>query len=232
MTDPLVEQIGQRLEAVRGRIEKAAVAGGRDPASVRIVAVTKEFGIDVVSAGRRAGLDRFGESRVQEAEPKIAALPAAEWHLVGHLQSNKARRAVRVFGWIESIDSAALLERVERLAAEEGRALRVLVQVRLVDAPAQHGLAPEQVPVVGGELPGLHHVDVVGLMGIGPQTTDPAASRAAFARLSRLRDELEEATGRRLPELSMGMSDDFEAAIAEGATLVRLGTALFGPRPA
>ena len=235
MSDPAAPEavaaaIAARLAGVRSRIDAAATTAGRDPAAVRIVAVTKEFGLDVVHAARQVGLDRFGESRVQEAEPKIAALPDAEWHLVGHLQSNKVRRAVRAFDWVHSVDSAELLDRVERVASEEDRRPSVLIQVHLTDVAAQGGLIPELIPAMAAAVARLHRARAVGLMGIGPITSEAAVSRTAFARLRGLRDELEQLTGTAVPELSMGMSDDFEAAVAEGATLVRLGTALFGPR--
>lgn len=237
-TDQLAAAIAGRWAQVQARIDAAAAAGGRDPAGVRVVAVTKGFGIEVVRAARRAGLERFGENRVQEAEPKVAAAPDAEWHLVGHLQSNKARRAMALFSWLEAIDSVALLERVDALAGELGLRPRVLLQVNLTGSASQHGFELDELGPGARDRAGLARsvasiraVQVQGLMGIGPLTSQADASRAAFARLRRVRDELEQATGKPLPELSMGMSADLESAVAEGATLVRAGTALFGERP-
>jgi hypothetical protein len=237
-TDALATAIGERLAVVRRRIDRAADAAGRDPEGVRVVAITKGFEVDVVRAARRAGLERLGENRVAEAEPKVVSVPDVEWHLVGHLQSNKARRALALFPWIHAIDSVALLERVDGLAAELGVQPRVLVQVNLTSAPTQHGFALGALAPVATDRAALietgsrlRAVRVVGLMGIGPQTTHSDVSREAFARLRQLRDELQEAMETPLPELSMGMSGDLEAAVAEGATLVRIGTALFGERP-
>lgn len=177
-----------------------------------------------------AGLTLLGENRVQEAEPKVAAVPGAEWHLVGQLQRNKARRAVRAFAAIHSIDSLELLERVAALADEERRRPRVLLQVNVSGEPTKGGMPPDELR--GAELfAAVRARGVVGLMTIAPLGADEAAARAVFRRLRSLRDELQHASGTALPELSMGMSGDAEAAAAEGATLVRIGTALFGPRP-
>jgi hypothetical protein len=237
-TDPLAAAIAERWALVARRISTAAQSAGRDPEAVRVVAVTKGFEVDVVRAARRAGVERFGENRVAEAEAKVVSVPDVEWHLVGHLQSNKVRRAVTMFPWIHAIDSVSLLERVETIAAELGVEPSVLVQVNLTGAPSQHGFPP------GALAPGatdraalleagakLRAVRVVGLMGIGPLTTHADASREEFGRLRQLRDDLQDAMGTPLPELSMGMSGDLESAVAEGATLVRIGTALFGERP-
>jgi pyridoxal phosphate enzyme (YggS family) len=237
-TDPLAAAIAERWAQVQARIDAAAAAAGRDPALVRVVAVTKGFGVEVVRAARRAGLERFGENRVQEAEPKVVSVPDAEWHLVGHLQSNKARRAVALFPWLEAIDSVALLERVDSVAGELGLRPRVLLQVNLTGSASQHGFGLGELGSGGNRtelarsVASIRAVQVQGLMGIGPLTSRADASRVAFARLRQLRDQLEQEAGEPLPELSMGMSADLESAVAEGATLVRAGTALFGERPA
>jgi len=201
------------------------------------VAVTKGWPAEVVRAALAAGLTRFGETRIQEAEPKIAALPELDWHLVGLLQSNKARRAVRLFGTIHSVDSLELLERLERVAGEERAAPSVLLQVDLAGAKAgfaEPWLAAQverdgELVRLLRELRALHPA---GLMTIGSLGEPEAAARRRFARLRTLRDALAERLGRPLPELSMGMSEDADAAVAEGATLVRIGTAIFGPRRA
>jgi len=167
----------------------------------------------------------MGESRVQEAEPKIAALPTMEWHFIGRLQTNKARRAVRGFAVIHSVDSIVLLRRIGEIAAEEGRSPRLLLQVNISGEDAKGGLSPDEL--ISRALPtgGL-----VGLMTIAPMGASVERARSIFGRLRDLRDRLEHAAGIGLPELSMGMSADADAAAAEGATLVRIGTALFGPR--
>ncbi len=236
--DPLATAIAARWQAVQRRIDAAALAADRDPATVRLVAVTKTFGADVVAAAWKAGLTSFGENRVQEAETKLPAAPDAEWHLIGHLQSNKARRAVDSFAWIHGVDSLDLLERLDALAGDAPRRPRLLLQVNVTEALGQHGMPLARIQPGGpdfasllDELRSARHAAVVGLMAIGPFSTDPTASRAAFAQVRVVRDHLEQAVGRPLPELSMGMTGDFEAGIAEGATLVRIGTAIFGARP-
>src|SRR5262245_58862948 len=170
----------------------------------------------------------LGESRVQEAEPKIAAFPWAEWHLVGRLQSNKARRAVRACTVIHSIDSAALLDTVIRVAVEEQRSPRLLLQVNVSGELSKAGLTPDELLAM---TPRLVEVPVVGLMTIARMGASQDEARATFRRLRDLRDRLRQASGVMLEELSMGMSADAEAAAAEGATLIRIGAGLFGPRP-
>ncbi len=195
-----------------------------------MVAVTKTFPIEVVRAANVAGLTRFGENRVQEALPKVAALPDAEWHLVGRLQSNKVRRAVQAFDLIHSVDSAALLRRIDAAAHDLGRRPRLLLQANLTGEASKSGLAPDEFDDrdLLAAVAELRAASLVGLMVIARQD---APARPVFARLRELRDELEQRTGIGLPELSMGMSSDAEEAVAEGATLVRIGTALFGTRP-
>ena len=225
---PGAEELRARHDRLLARLQDAAEANGHDPARLRILPVTKGWPLDVVGTAVRAGFTMLGESRVQEAEPKVAALPDVEWHLVGRLQANKARRAVRAFAMIHSVDSAALLARLVRLSGEEGRSPRLLLEVNLSGEGSKAGLAPDDVPGLAGELAAG---GVVGLMTIARQGASVTEARATFRRLRELRDRLEQASGVGLAELSMGMSDDAEAAAAEGATLVRIGTALFGPRP-
>jgi PLP dependent protein len=176
---------------------------------------------------------RFGENRVQEALPKVAAFPDLEWHLVGRLQSNKARPAVRGFAAIHSVDSVALLERIAGVADDEGRRPSLLLQVNVTGEASKAGFAPGAL-IAGEVVAPLRAVaarmPVVGLMTLGPATASADRSRRAFARLRMLRDALSEASGLPLAELSMGMSGDVESAVAEGATLVRIGTAIFGAR--
>ena len=226
MRDVTAEVIAERHRSIVARLSAAAERGGHDPARLRVVAITKTHPIAVVRAARDAGLAMLGESRVQEAEPKLEAVPDAEWHLVGRLQSNKARRAVRAFAVIHSIDSHDLLRRVDEVAAEEGRAPRVLLQVNVSGEASKAGLDPSSLRDVRDP----STVRLVGLMTIAPMGVDETLARDVFGHLRVLRDELARRLGRPLAELSMGMSADADAAAAEGATLVRIGTALFGPR--
>lgn len=227
MNDPSAEQIRARHDALLDRLRAISEASGHDPARLRIVAVTKARPIAVARRAMEAGLTRLGESRVQEGEPKVAALPEAEWHFIGRLQSNKARRVIRSFAVIHSVDSVELLQRLDRVAAEENRRRRVLLQVNVTAEASKAGLAPEALASIEAPV----NLELVGLMTIAPMGASEQEARAVFGRLRELRDRLQEAAGIGLPELSMGMSADAEAAAAEGATLVRIGTALFGQRP-
>jgi pyridoxal phosphate enzyme (YggS family) len=222
----------QRLAAVRQRISAAEARAGRPPGVARLVAIGKTYPVEVLRQALEAGQRRLGENRVQEAEEKISALPPeVEWHLVGHLQSNKARRAARLFQWVHSLDSARLARRLSEGAAEAGTTVNVLVQVKLAAEEAKAGVLPGELPSLletVGPLPGLA---LQGLMILPPLEKDPEATRPYFRRLRKL---AEEASVRGLLptpcDLSMGMSGDYEVAIEEGATLVRVGTALFGRR--
>jgi PLP dependent protein len=221
-----------RRERIEAELRLAAERGGHDPDRLRIVAVTKTWPVAAARAALDAGLTRLGESRVQEAEPKAEALPEAEWHLVGRLQSNKVRRAVRTFAVIHSVDSSELLRRVDDVATDERRRVALLLQVNVTGVPSTAGLAPADVLAddVAASIAGLRTASVVGLMTIARMGAPPAEARATFRTLREVRDALRERVGAELPELSMGMSGDAESAAAEGATLVRIGTALFGPR--
>jgi len=223
---PGVELIRERHQRLLDRLRRTAAAARHDPGRLRIVGVTKTHPAALARAALTAGVTLLGESRVQEAEPKIHAVPEAEWHFIGRLQSNKARRAVRDFAVIHSLDSLELLDRVDELAAQEGVAPRVLLQVNLSGETSKAGMAPEKLVQI--TLP--RAAALVGLMTIAPMGASEGEARAVFARLRGLRDGLEQRIGMELPELSMGMSADAESAAAEGATLVRIGTLLFGPR--
>lgn len=232
------ELIRARADAVMARLRAAAEAAGRDPTGIRIVAVTKGFGTPVARAALEAGLTLLGENRVQEAAPKVEALPGAKWHLVGHLQSNKARRALALFRTIHSVDSLELLARLDRLAHDDDRRPALLLQVNLADEHGRAGFDPawfgDQAARRGelaNALTELRSARVVGLMTMASAGAPAEEQRATFGALRGLRDRLEQAAGIALPELSMGMTADAEAAVAQGATLVRMGTALFGPRP-
>ena len=229
MTLPTVDSIRERHERLLAHLRDAAERNGHDPDRLRIVGITKTWPVEVARAALEAGIGRLGESRIQEAEPKVVAVPDAEWHFVGRLQANKARRAVRAFAAIHSVDSLDLLARLRELAAEEGREPRLLLQVNVTGEAAKAGLSLEGA-LAGETVAAVRRGGVIGLMTIAPVGAAEADARRAFGDLRRLRERLAATAGVALPELSMGMSDDAEAAAAEGATLVRIGTALFGPR--
>ena len=221
------------MAAVRERIARAAERASRPPADVTLVAVSKTHPPEAVRAAFAAGVRDFGENRVQEAEPKIAATPdlaGARWHLVGHLQSNKARRAAALFGLVQSIDSVEIGERLARAGEEAGRPVRGLVEVDLAGEATKFGLPEAELLPALQALRGRAGLRLEGLMVLPPFLEDPDAVRPFFRRLRGLRDL---ALGEGLlaaGELSMGMSHDFEAAVEEGATMVRVGTAIFGER--
>ena len=223
----------ERLAAVRNRIEEACARAGRRPDDVLLLPVTKGVAPERLEEAAACGLSVFGENRVQEARQKMAVLPdRLSWHMIGHLQSNKARDAARYFSMIQSVDSLKLLRTIDAAAADEGKTMPVCLEVNLAGEGSKFGLAE---PDVAGVLAGcneLRCVDVRGLMAIPPVAEDPAAARPYFAKLRGIRDRLRSESGFELPELSMGMSNDFEMAIEEGATIVRLGTILFGRREA
>jgi pyridoxal phosphate enzyme (YggS family) len=227
-----ISAIAANLVHIRERIAAAAARVGRSADEVTLVAVSKTFPAEAIRAAWEAGVRHFGENRVQEWEAKQPALAGldATWHLVGHLQSNKARRAARLFDCVDSVDSAALAEKLDRAAAEAGRRLRVLLEVRLAPEETKHGAEPDDAPSLAEGVAALPQLDLAGLMAIPPYLAAPEQVRPHFARLRGLRDRIAAQLDRPLPVLSMGMSHDFEVAIAEGATEIRLGTALFGPR--
>jgi pyridoxal phosphate enzyme (YggS family) len=232
--------IAERLAAVRARIARAAERAGRDPAAVSLVGVSKRKPAEAVVEAVTAGLDCIGENYVQEALAKLPAVRAGldarglampRVHFVGQLQRNKARDAVAAFDCVESVDRERLARTLDARAGEAGRRLPVLLQVDLSDEPGKGGVDPEALPGLVAACADLPHLAVEGLMAVPAPAPDPEASRPAFARLRALRDRLRDAPGgASLRELSMGMSGDFEVAIEEGATLVRIGTAIFGPR--
>jgi pyridoxal phosphate enzyme (YggS family) len=224
-----------RLADVRARIDAAARRAGREPAAVTLLAVSKTFPVEALQEAVAAGVTCFGESRVQEALPKIAALgPGVTWHLVGHLQRNKAARAVGAFTLIHSLDSVRLAERLEQAAAERGIVQDVLVEVNLAADPNKYGVPPAGAEALCRAAGAMPHLNVRGLMGMAPYDPDPEAARPHFAALTALADRIAQngARGVTMEVRSMGMSGDFEVAVEEGATLVRVGTALFGAREA
>jgi PLP dependent protein len=228
------DEIAASLRAVRQRLTRTLERAGRLPSSARLVAITKTRPAGDVRAAFDAGQVEFGENRVQEALEKIAATSDTPitWHLVGHLQSNKARKAAAAFDWIHSIDSVDLLRRVDAAAEEAGRRPELLVQVDLAGEPTKHGAPADAWLPLFVAASACRAARVAGLMLLPPFTADPEDARPYFRRLRELREEL---AGHGVPpdmlrELSMGMSHDFEVAVEEGATLVRVGTAIFGER--
>jgi PLP dependent protein len=223
----------QRLESIRERIARAAERAGRSPEAVLLLPVTKGFPAETVRQAMSLGLREFGENRVQEAEAKIAAIePRPRWRLIGHLQSNKAKRAVQIFDAIDSIDSESLAAEVSRRAVEGRRRMPCLVEVNTSGDRTKFGTPPEGAEALLSSVRSLPGIDLRGLMTIGPLEGGLTGARSAFRELSSIRDRA--VTAGLLPAdatLSMGMSGDFEAAIEEGSTMVRVGTALFGPRP-
>ncbi len=218
--------------AVIERVRLACQRAARDPSSVTVVAVSKTVKLDRVRVAAQAGISTFGENRVQEAGPKILALPAATWHLVGPLQSNKARRAVELFDVIESVDSVDLARRLDRLAQDVGsdRQTRVLVQVNVDGDPAKTGFGIGSLDVAMPELLDLPGLAVEGLMTVGRLVPTAEEARPTFRALRELSEGLRNRDPRLGAELSMGMTEDFEVAVEEGATIVRVGRAIFGER--
>ena len=226
--------LSDRLAGIRARIDAAARSAGRDPASVRLVAVSKTFPIDAVREAYAAGQRDFGENRVQEALQKIAGLTDLEirWHLLGHLQTNKARKAAPAFAMIQSVDSLELLTRLDQAAADVGTAPELLIQVDLAGEATKFGAPPGEVPRLLDVAAQCRAARVVGLMTLPPVPEAPEDARPYFRRLRDLRDTwvASGVPASMLRELSMGMSGDFEVAVQEGATIVRVGTAIFGSR--
>jgi pyridoxal phosphate enzyme (YggS family) len=225
--------IAANIEHVQERIARAAARSGRSPDEVVLVAATKTFSAEAIRAAYDAGIRAFGENRVQEWESKQPSLTdlKASWHLIGHLQSNKARRASRLFDWIDSLDELSLAMKLDDAAGETNEWLAVLIEVQLDPRETKSGVAQVDLPAMADAILQLPHLQLRGLMAVPPLCEDPGDARPYFRRLRRLRDDLEQQFGRKFPELSMGMSHDFEVAIEEGTTQVRIGSAIFGERP-
>jgi len=229
--------VADNWKGVRARIQAAAARAGRDPSEITCMAVTKTFPPGRILEAYEAGLRVFGENRVQEFAHKSAALrhlPEAEWHMIGHLQSNKAAKAAELFSSLDSLDSLRLAEKLNLSARLLGRKLAVLIEIKMGEETAKSGVAPEsqELQELLGKAPEFAHLEFRGLMAIPPFAQDPEQSRFCFRRLRQLRDRI---AARQLPSvgmqvLSMGMSHDFEVAIEEGSTCVRIGTAIFGER--
>jgi len=222
-----VSTIAERLEAVCLRIAEACHRSGRSPDEVTLVAVVKGFPPEAVRQAAAAGMRHFGENRVQEAQAKLPLLadlsPRPTWHMVGHLQTNKVKTALNLFDIIHSVDSLHLAEAISRRAPTSVR-VPVLLETNIAGDPAKYGFSPEELPTQTEAIRRLPGLDVRGLMTVAPMAEDPDELRPAFRRLRQLAQSLD------LPELSMGMTDDFEVALEEGATIVRIGRAIFGER--
>jgi PLP dependent protein len=231
--DPVALQ--SRLANVRARIARAAGRAGRQPSAVRLVAISKTFPSEDVRAAAAGGQVDFGENRVQEALTKIAGTGDLHlrWHLVGHLQDNKVRKAAAAFDVVHSVDSAALVARLDQAAASEGRRIELLVQVDLAGEPTKYGVKADALDGVLDAGLSCRAARLCGLMLLPPAVSDPEDARPHFAALRNLRDRLVSrgVPAASLAELSMGMSHDFEVAVEEGATIVRVGSAIFAPRP-
>jgi PLP dependent protein len=226
-----VETIATNLERVRQQIAQAATKAGRAVDEIELVAISKTHGAEKVHAAFDAGQTLFGESRVQEARLKIPELPSAiRWQFVGHLQKNKIRHALPLFELIHSVDSLALAQEMNRIAEEEGLHLRVLLEVNVAGEGSKFGFPPGTLREQMETLLALPRLSIEGLMTIPPLAEEPEASRKFFVQLRELRGALEKEFNMKLPHLSMGMTSDFPIAVEEGATLVRVGTAIFGER--
>ena len=232
MTDTL---LFENIKNIYREISSAAIRSGRSPFDVRLVAVTKTVSIELMREAADLGLRIFGENRVQEAQQKITACRLQcpecriEWHMIGHLQRNKAKIAVQLFDLIHSLDSLPLAEDLNTYAEKEGKIQRVLIEVKLSGEEAKQGISRQALMGFIGSVAGMANLKLEGLMTMPPFFDDPEQARPYFRELRQLRDEAQRA-GHELPELSMGMTHDFEAAILEGATMVRIGTGIFGER--
>lgn len=224
-------ELAERVQAVRERIARACLRVGRDPSEVTLVAVSKGQPPEVVRAAAECGLHVFGENKVQEGKIKISLCPGhLRWHMIGHLQTNKARDAVHFFQMIQSIDSLRLADEVNRSAEKAAKTVPVLLEVNVAGEASKFGYRPENLLAEIDQLNALKRLEIHGLMTMAPWTPEPEKVRPVFRRLRDLKGECEVRLGAPLAHLSMGMSSDFEVAIEEGATVVRVGTALFGDR--
>jgi pyridoxal phosphate enzyme (YggS family) len=225
-----MSSVKENLLKVRERIERAAQKAGRDPKEIKLVAVSKTVEVDRIKEAIEAGVSILGENYVQEAQEKIEALgKSVSWHFIGHLQSNKAKYAVRLFDVIHSIDSIPLAEELNRRAEQPDRVIRVMIEVNLSKEATKFGTDEERVLNLARRIQNLDHLSLEGLMTMPPYFDSPEMSRPYYVALRELKDRMVK-EGIPLKELSMGMSNDFEIAVEEGATYVRVGTAIFGPR--
>ncbi|HWI57171.1 MAG TPA: YggS family pyridoxal phosphate-dependent enzyme [Bacillota bacterium] len=224
--------LATNLTQIQQRIAAACARAGREPGSVTLLGVTKTQPPEAVREAAQLGLMLFGENKIQEAKAKIPLCPGRlRWHMIGHLQSNKCRDAVELFDMIQSVDSLALAEELNKRAEQAAKTMPILLEVNIVGEASKFGYKPEQLLADLNQLNALPRLEIHGLMTIPPWTPLPEKVRPAFRKARELKSECEQKLGAPLPHLSMGMSGDFEVAIEEGATIVRIGTALFGARP-
>jgi pyridoxal phosphate enzyme (YggS family) len=225
-------ELAENLDRVRQRIRDACALAGRDPNSVTLLVVSKSHPPETVQAAAALGQTLFGENRVQEAKAKIPQCPGKlRWHMIGHLQTNKCRDAVALFAMIQSVDSLRLAQEINRCAEKTTKTLPVLLEVNVAAEASKFGYPPEALLSELEQLNALPRIEVHGLMTVAPWSQDAERVRPVFRRLRELKEQCEQKLGAPLPHLSMGMSGDFEVAIEEGATLVRIGSALLGERP-
>ena len=224
--------VRENVQKIKERIERACERAGRDPGEVSILAASKTRTPEEIREVFEAGIRLFGENRVQEARDKIPLLSdlSIEWHMIGHLQRNKVKYAVNLFDVVESLDSKELADELEKRLSKLGKKMRVFIEVKLSPEETKHGCSPEEALELAKYVLSLEHLKLEGLMTVPPYFEDLELVRPYFRKLREIRDNLEDALGVNLPHLSMGMSHDFEVAVEEGATIVRIGTAIFGPR--
>jgi pyridoxal phosphate enzyme (YggS family) len=222
----------ENLRLIQQRIANACARAGRSPDSVTLVAVSKNHTPDEVREAAAAGQTLFGENRVQEGKLKTSLCPGhLRWHMIGHLQSNKARDAVHFFQMIESVDSLSLAQEINKWADKFAKTMPILLEVNMAGESSKFGYKPEQLLAEFEQINALPKIEIHGLMTVAPWAEDPEKVRPVFRQMRELKEQCEKVLGAPLPLLSMGMSGDFEVAIEEGATIIRIGTALFGPRP-
>ena len=229
----MTTSIADNIAAIRQRMHAAAARSGRAPESIRLMAVSKTVAPDRIRQAIDAGMTLFGENYVQEAREKIPAVGnGVEWHMIGHLQTNKAKYVVHLFDWIHSVDRLELAQELDKRAGLHNRKLKVLIEVNVSGEASKSGAEPAQVPELVRQIAALPNLSIRGLMTMPPYSENPENSRPCFIALRKLRDEIASAAigGVSMNELSMGMTDDFEVAIEEGATIIRVGRAIFGER--
>ena len=223
--------LAANLKSLQDGIQAACARAGREPASVHLLAVSKGHSPEAVRAIAELGINLFGENRVQEAKAKIPLCPGhLHWHMIGHLQTNKSRDAVQLFEMIQSVDSLELAEEINRRCEQAAKTMPLLLEVNIAGEASKFGYPPDRLLKDLERINALQRIEIQGLMTIAPWTTEPERVRPLFRQLRELKERAEQILGAPLPHLSMGMSGDFEVAIEEGATLVRIGTAIFGPR--
>ena len=229
----MVINISDNINTIKRRIVSAAVKCGRDPDSIKLLAVTKTISTEYIMKALAAGITMFGENYVQEAKDKIAVIGSrAGWHMIGHLQTNKAKYAVKLFDYVHSVDRLELAQELDRRAGLINRKLNVLIEVNVSGEESKSGIPADDAPALIKQIAGLENLAVRGLMTMAPYSNNPENARPYFSTLRNLRDNISrhQISGIQMEELSMGMTDDFEVAIEEGATIVRIGRAIFGQR--